>query len=82
MLLMATAPLAAAAENVADGILAKGIESYRAGKPEPAIGGINAALRAGLPSTSMARAYYYRGLAYRQQGNPGRAISDFDAALE
>ena len=63
-------------------ILAKGIEAYQAGKLEPAIGGINAALRGRLPAAQMARAYYYRGLAYRKQGNPGRAISDFGIALD
>ena len=82
MLLAAAGPLPAAAADVAEEILAKGIEAYQAGKLEPAIGGINAALRGRLPAAQMARAYYYRGLAYRKQGNPGRAISDFASALE
>ena len=82
MLLAATGPIPAAAADVAEEILAKGIEAYQAGKLEPAIGGINAALRGRLSAAQMARAYYYRGLTYRKQGNPGRAISDFGTALE
>jgi len=81
-LLAAAAPLPTSAADVAEEILAKGIEAYQAGKLEPAIGGINAAMRGRLPAAQMARAYYYRGLAYRKQGNPGRAISDFGSALE
>jgi SPOR domain len=82
MLLAATGPVPAAAVDVAEEILAKSIEAYQAGKLEPAIGGINAALRGRLPAVQTARAYFYRGLAYRKQGNPGRAISDFSSALE
>ncbi len=82
MLLAAAAPVATSAADVSEEILAKGIEAYQAGKLEPAIGGINAALRGRLPAAQMARAYYYRGLAYRKQGNPGRAISDFGIALD
>ena len=82
MLLAATGPVPAAAADVAEEILAKGIEAYQAGKLDPAIGGINAALRGRLSAAQTARAYYYRGLAYRKQGNPGRAISDFSSALE
>ena len=82
MLLAAVGPLPSSAADVAEEILAKGIEAYQAGKLEPAIGGINAAMRGRLPAAQMARAYYYRGLAYRKQGNPGRAISDFGSALE
>lgn len=81
-LLAAAGPVPTSAADVAEEILAKGIESYKAGNFEPAIGGINAALRGRLPAAQMARAYYYRGLAYRKQGNPGRAISDFGTALE
>jgi hypothetical protein len=81
-MLAATGPVPAAAADVAEEVLAKGIEAYQAGKFEPAIGGINAALRGRLPAAQMARAYYYRGLAHRKQGNPGRAISDFSLALD
>jgi len=82
ILLAAAGPVPAAAADVAEEVLAKGIEAYKAGKLEPAIGGINTALRGRLPAAQMARAYYYRGLAYRKQGNPGRAIPDFGLALE
>ena len=81
-MLAAAGPVPTSAADVAEEILAKGIEAYQAGKLEPAIGGINAALRGRLPAAQTARAYYYRGLAYRKQGNPGRAISDFSRALE
>lgn len=82
ILLAAAGALPAAAADVAEEILAKGIEAYHAGKLEPAIGGINAALRARLPAVQVARAHYYRGLAYRKQGNPGRAITDLTRALD
>ena len=49
---------------------------------EPALGGINAALRGGLSSGLTARALYYRGLVYRKQGSPGHAISDLTRALD
>ena len=82
MVLAAAGPVPTCAADVAEEILAKGIEAYQAGKLEPAIGGINADMRGRLPAAQMARAYYYRGLAYRKQGNPGRAIPDFGSALE
>ncbi len=82
MVLAAARLVPAAAADVAEEILAKGIEAYQAGNLEPAIGGINAAMRGRLPAAQMARAYYYRGLAYRRQGNPGQAITDFSRALE
>ncbi len=68
--------------SVADTILEKAIASYRDGNLEPALGGINAALRGGLSSGLTARALYYRGLVYRKQGSPGHAISDLTRALD
>jgi hypothetical protein len=84
VLLLAAAPTAAlsAETSVADTILEKAIASYRDGNLEPALGGINAALRGGLSSSLTARALYYRGLVYRKQGSPGHAISDLTRALD
>jgi len=53
-----------------------------AGKTEPAIQALSAALAAGnLPPAIMAKALLYRGIAYRQQKKPAQAISDFTSAL-
>jgi hypothetical protein len=84
LLLAVAAPAAAlsAETSVADTILEKAIASYRDGNLEPALGGINAALRGGLSSGLTARALYYRGLVYRKQGSPGHAISDLTRALD
>ncbi len=84
VLLVAAAPTAglSAETPVAETILEKAIASYRDGNLEPALGGINAALRGGLSSGPTARALYYRGLVYRKQGSPGHAISDLTRALD
>ena len=84
VLLAAAVPTAAvsAETSVAETILEKAIASYRDGNLEPALGGINAALRGGLSSSMTARALYYRGLVYRKQGSPGHAISDLTRALD
>ncbi len=59
-----------------------GIKSYQAGKFEPAVQSLSAALRGGgLSSQDMARGLYYRGLAYKKQSKPGLAISDLTSAL-
>lgn len=81
VLLLALGFSAPAAADIADEILAKAIERYRAGEMEPAIGGINAALRGRLSSAQLAKAYYYRGLAHRRAGRPSDAISDLTQAL-
>ncbi len=59
-----------------------GVKSYAAGKFEPAVQSLSAALRGGgLTSQDMARGLYYRGLAYKKQSKPGLAISDLTSAL-
>lgn len=73
---------ATAAADIADDILARAIDRYRAGDVEPAIGGINAALRGRLSGDQLAKAYYYRGLAHRKAGQPGQAITDLTRALD
>lgn len=59
-----------------------GIKSFQAGKYQPAVDQLSAALRGGgLASSDMARGLYYRGLAYKKQNKPGLAISDLTSAL-
>lgn len=82
VLLAAVGLVSPAAADVADEILAKAIESYKAGDLQPALGGINAAMRNRLSGSSIPRAYYYQGLVNRRLGQPGRAITDLTRALE
>jgi tetratricopeptide (TPR) repeat protein len=59
-----------------------GVTSYQAGKFDPAIQAFNGAIQGGgLPSGTLAKALYYRGAAFQQQGKPGQAISDLTSAL-
>ncbi len=82
LLLAVAGSLPAAAADVAEEILDKGITAYRAGKLEPAVGAFSAALRGRLSAEQTARAHYYRGLAHRKQGRPGYAVSDLTHALD
>lgn len=67
---------------VAQRSLDGGIKSFEAGKLDQAIQSITYALSGGgLPSQQMARALYYRGLAFRKQGKPAQAISDLTSAI-
>jgi hypothetical protein len=53
-----------------------------AGKTDQAIASLSSAISGGnLPPTSMARALYLRGAAYRKQAKPAQAISDLTSAL-
>jgi sporulation related protein len=53
-----------------------------AGKTEQAIQVLSATLAGGnLPPAIMAKALFYRGIAYRQQKKPAQAIADFTSAL-
>ena len=52
------------------------------GKAESAIQSLSAVLAAGnLPPAIMAKALFYRGVAYRQQKMPAQAIADLTSAL-
>lgn len=67
---------------VAERQLEAGIKSYQAGKHEAAVQSLNGAMQGGgLPSARMARALYYRGLAYKAQGKPAQSISDLTSAV-
>ncbi len=71
-----------AAAEAAKRAFESGIKSYSAGKYQPAVDQLSAALRGGgLNSSDMARGLYYRGLAYKKQNKPGLAISDLTSAL-
>lgn len=62
--------------------LEAGVKAYETGKTEQAVQSISYALSGGgLPSQQMARALYYRGLAYRKQAKPAQAISDLTSAI-
>ncbi len=59
-----------------------GIKAYEAGKHVEAINHFGAAFKAGgLEKPQMAKALYYRGLAYRKKDMPGQAISDLTSAV-
>jgi cell division protein FtsN len=52
------------------------------GKADAAVQQLSQVISSGkLPTTQMARALYYRGLAYRKQTKPAEAIADFTSAL-
>jgi hypothetical protein len=58
-----------------------GIKAYEAGKHADAIKHLGAAIRAGgLQKPQIAKALYYRGLAFRKKAKPGQAISDLTSA--
>jgi tetratricopeptide (TPR) repeat protein len=73
-----TKPDAAAAQK----LIEAGIAALEAGKVENAIASLSSGIGSGsLPGSQMARALYYRGVAYRQQGKPALAIADLTSAL-
>lgn len=58
------------------------LKLIESGKTDAAVQSLTATLSAGnLPPGLMARALYYRGMAYRQQQKPGQAIADLTQAL-
>lgn len=62
--------------------LEAGIKSYNSGKYDPAVASMSTALQSGgLPGDRVARALYYRGMAYRKQGKSAQAIADLKGAL-
>jgi hypothetical protein len=59
-----------------------GAKAFEAGKYAPAIQSLSAALSAGgLSSQQMAKALYYRGVAYRKTGKSAQAISDLTSSV-
>lgn len=60
----------------------RGIDAYKRGKHANAIGALSTAIsNGGLASTDLARALYFRGLAYRKLGKPSQAIPDLTNAI-
>jgi hypothetical protein len=58
------------------------LKQLQAGRSEPAVQALSAALAGGnLPPAILAKAFYVRGMAYRQQGKPAQAVSDLTSAL-
>jgi hypothetical protein len=62
--------------------LRAGIRAYVTGDFKLALTLLGVALQGTLSSDQVARALFYRGLAYRKQGMPGRALSDLTRALQ
>jgi hypothetical protein len=62
--------------------LRAGIRAYVTGDFKLAVPLLGVALQGSLSSDQAARALFYRGLAYRKQGMPGRALSDLTRALQ
>lgn len=59
-----------------------GAKAFEAGKYGPAIQSLSTAIAAGsLSSQQMAKALYYRGVAYRKTGKTAQAISDLTSAV-
>jgi tetratricopeptide (TPR) repeat protein len=79
LVLLAAAPAgpAAAADEAASRSLTIGVDAYRQGSLEAAV----EALSEALSSRQAAKAFYYRGLAYRALGRPAQAVADLEAAI-
>ena len=68
--------------NEASNHVDNGIKLLQGGKIDAAVHTFSSVIGAGkLPPTTMARALYNRGLAYRKQGKQAQAISDLTSAL-
>jgi hypothetical protein len=75
---------AAAAKPAATGVKSyeAGAKAFEAGKFTSAISSLSNALSlGGLSSQQMAKALYYRGIAYRKTGKSAQAISDLTSAV-
>jgi tetratricopeptide (TPR) repeat protein len=66
----------------ANAYLDLGIEAYGGGDDRRAIDAISNALKGSLPDDRLSQALFYRGLAYRNRGQPAQAIADFTRALK
>ena len=83
LVLLAVAPVgpAAASDEAAARSLTVGVDAYRQGSLEASVEALSEVLRGALSSRQAAKAFYYRGLAYRALGRPAQAIADLDAAI-
>jgi len=65
-----------------DQIIETAVSALEAGKPDLAVQELTSAISGGkINQKKMARALYFRGLAYRKQNKPAQAIADFTSAL-
>lgn len=69
----------AAAE--ADQLIKTGVEALESGRVDLAVQELTSAITGGISQSKLARALYYRGLAYRKQKKPAQAIADLTSAL-
>jgi len=83
LVLLAAAPVgpAAASDEAATRSLTIGVDAYRQGSLEASVEALSEALRGSISSRQAAKAFYYRGLAYRALGRPAQAVADLDAAI-
>lgn len=84
--LFAVAVAQAFAEDAQDGeraqhALEAGVSAYQEGALEFSVETLSSALEGDLSRQEIAEALYYRGLAYRELGKPGQAISDLTTAI-
>jgi cell division septation protein DedD len=75
-------PDPAESDSSSEKSLRAGIRAYVTGDFKLAVPLLGVALQGSLSSDQAARALFYRGLAYRKQGMPGRALSDLTRALQ
>lgn len=68
--------------GTAKNALASGTQAFEAGKTDAAIAALSTAITSGgLQNSDLAKAMFYRGVAYRKQRKPGAALSDLNAAV-
>jgi cell division protein FtsN len=66
----------------AEASIAAAVSALESGKADSAVQQLSTVISGGkLPTVQMARALYYRGIAYRKQAKPAQAIADFTSAL-
>jgi hypothetical protein len=79
------APAAKPAEPMgpsASDLFAAGTKAFEQGKTDQAIAALSTAINTGkLAPPQLAKALFYRGVAYRKQAKPGQALSDLTAAV-
>lgn len=70
------------AAQEAERTIETGIAALEAGKADLAVQELSSAITGGkISQSALARALYYRGMAYRKQGKPAQAIADLTSAL-
>ncbi|MBL8566802.1 MAG: SPOR domain-containing protein [Hyphomicrobiaceae bacterium] len=76
------APQTNAPPSAGELAMKRGIDAYGKGNLALAVGALSTSIaNGGLSGANLARALYFRGLAYRKQGKPAQAISDLTNAI-